>query len=168
MPTFQIISPLHPRPVGKLVWELVQPYRVVDHRGRDWMIPRGFRFNGYSVPRLAWWFRPPLDGSPSDGASCLHDFHWRCRALLGMTWRDVQDTFRAAMIDLGTRPAKAHVKWAATWAAVPFVRTDGLGLTGDKRYDHPVWGGVSLPDWVRDHYPDGPQPYDPTAGSALL
>jgi hypothetical protein len=168
MQTCQIVSPLFPRPVGKLIWELAQPYRMIDRKGRDWLIPRGFRFNGYSVPRLAWWFRPPLDGSLSDGAACLHDFHWRCRNLLGLSWRDLQNTFLHAMIDLGTRRKKARIKWGATWAAIPFAGSEGMGLTGDEDYDHPVWGGMGLPDWVLEHYPDGPRPYDPTGGSALL
>lgn len=37
------------------------------------VVPKGFIYNGGSVPQALWWFIPPK-GSKADRAFCLHDF----------------------------------------------------------------------------------------------
>ncbi len=163
MKPWTVIRPLVYRPCGYRTWELLEPYVVVDHLGRVWELPAGFRLDFFSVPRLFWWWRPPINGTPADGAAALHDFMVRCRLPLRMPMRDVQSTFRHAVIGLGSSRSRAAVKWLATWPHIVFL-ADGNGLTGDERYDHPVMDEstgavVSLPEWVAMHYPQGPRKY---------
>ena len=160
---WQIISRLQYSPTGlPLTWELTQPPRYVCVDGYDWTWPRGARFNGCSSPRPVWWYRPPLDGTWFDYDWFHHDMLSRCWRLLELRPSYVQDVFRRGLIAHGMRPYRARMKQIFTWPFVAFM-SPGDGLTGDERYDQSVWGGLSLPEWVRENYPAGPVPYDPTA-----
>ena len=163
MKPWTVIRPLVYRPRGYRTWELLEPYEVVDHLGRIWILPAGFRLDFFSVPRLFWWWRPPIDGTDGDGAAALHDFMARSWRILQIDRRDVPSTFRHAVTGLGSSRTRATIKWLATWPHIAFL-SDGNGLSGDERYDHPVLdeptGAVlSLPEWCRLHYPHGPRKY---------
>ncbi len=155
------------------VWQIIEPEPLmVDHLGRLLRMPIGLLVDFWSTPPFYYSRRPPVIGDITDDFAGWHDFLIRCFALMGESRGYVQRVFWGSMAahpDIGR--FRATMKTTVTW---PHALTcDGMGVHRQNQYNGDVIDQrngqpVSLPTWVRDHYPDGPQPYDPTGGSALL
>lgn len=60
-------------------WQLIQDF-IVSVDGEVHVVPKGFVFDGSSVPRWLWWLYPP-SFPPAWRGSCIHDkgvgFAWK-------------------------------------------------------------------------------------------
>lgn len=56
-------------------YQLLEDLTYVDPNGRIWTVPKGFIFNGGSIPFFMWWLCDP-DQPNCFPAFCLHD--WLC------------------------------------------------------------------------------------------
>jgi hypothetical protein len=96
--------------------ELVDKFGFRDETGLDWMVPKGTRVDGASIPQALW----SIVGSPFTGkyrdASVIHDYY--CDARL-RPWRDVHRVFYEAMIVSRVSDARAKVMYAAVYFAGP-------------------------------------------------
>lgn len=62
------MNPIYSKTTGvKHERELLQDYVY-----RDIVVPKGFKWDGASTPRLFWFLVPPLD--ETEEGSCIHDF----------------------------------------------------------------------------------------------
>ncbi len=95
---------------------LLAPLRWEDADGTVHVVPTGFRSDGASVPRLAWW----LLGHPLERrirrAAILHDHQCATRREPSAV---VHARFRAALLADGTRPWRAWCAWAGVRVAGP-------------------------------------------------
>ena len=99
-------------------------------RWRDiwYMIPPGFVFDFYSVPRPLWSIYPPRAGW-GDEAALIHDFLCRFGVLIGVSRIEADRAFRAAMDHYELSFARR--KWLAV-AAYSLVAPEGDGTPGRK------------------------------------
>lgn len=141
----KFLTPLAIRALDEMVWELTDDLIFVDDNGYRWIIPRLFRCDMASVPRLFWIFMPPSSGE-SDAAAATHDFAVRFRKMLGLSYMDCHNLFLQ-----GLRATAPRVGWftrlryrlrrniaygavvAANWACLD----KGYGLHSDGRYNAP-------------------------------
>lgn len=130
MPVPMVIEVLHDlhvrrapgdRPTPWLVgggprWELIEPFVVlIDDDGEVAIhtVPKGYIFDGSSIPRYFWWLYPP-SYPPAWRGACLHDrglSHWfRCRP------QDYWDRALKAMIlhDGGRSKDANRFHWAVS------------------------------------------------------
>ncbi|MGA2995119.1 DUF1353 domain-containing protein [Bradyrhizobium sp.] len=111
--------------IGQLIWtplpdgihmELVDKFGFRDKRGLDWMVPKGTRVDGASIPQALW----SIVGSPFTGkyrdASVIHDFYCDTRI---RPWREVHGVFYEAMIVSDVSEARAKLMYAAVYFAGP-------------------------------------------------
>jgi hypothetical protein len=160
-----VMSALITESIGRNLWQLMQILAWLSADGKMWVTPLRFRTDKFTKP-----------GANSigqrDRAAVFHDFMVRCRALLGLTLVQCHNYFLEAMVycdqfdlpekkiqraaAIAWRRVTRNVYYAAVMSFNWVVAGDGEGVTGDPRYDQPVATGVSLADWVREHYqPDG-------------
>lgn len=66
-----------PWPKNAWIHEFMAAFIARTHSWYTVILP-GFHFDGFSVPRLAWWFQPPLSGPGLAGAG-VHDAWYACR-----------------------------------------------------------------------------------------
>lgn len=90
--------------------ELMQPLRFLERDGTLCTVPRGFEFDGASIPKLLW----GLIGAPLEGnyvrAAALHDYECRARTALPST---VHDRFYRAMRAEGVGRVQAWLMYRA-------------------------------------------------------
>ena len=102
-------------------------------RGHEFVVPKGFEFDGASVPRL---FRPlicsPLDPEAAR-AACKHDFIYRTQPV-GWTRKDADLMFLCDLIEDGLPPDRAF--WAYRG-----VRLGGWGAWSENRQILEMWRG---------------------------
>jgi len=156
-----VMTPLVTESVGRNLWALARRLAWLSGDGRLWVVPVSFRTDKFSKPG-------PNSIGQRDRAAVFHDFLVRCRALLGLSIMQCHAYFLEAMaycdqFDLPDsawkrecailwRRVTRNVYYAAVVSANWIVAGEGLGLTGDNRYDQPVADGVPLDVWVREHY----------------
>jgi hypothetical protein len=78
-------------------------------------VPAGFDTDGTSVPRLLWWWQPPIDGKACR-ASLSHDFLYRCLSQgrphpLAPTRRIADKRMYQAALDAGLSHITAWLLW---------------------------------------------------------
>jgi Protein of unknown function (DUF1353) len=111
--------------IGKLIWtplpdgvhmELVDKFGFRDKTQVEWMVPKGTRVDGASIPQALW----SIVGSPFTGkyrdASVIHDYYCDTRR---RPWRDVHRVFYEAMIVSQVSEARAKLMYAAVYFAGP-------------------------------------------------
>jgi len=89
--------------------------------GRTWTVPRGYRTDLASVPRIFWWAIPPTGAY--EIAACLHD--WMCSdGIRGgqVTSREADAIFRRLMHLAGVGLVTRWLMWAAVRVAAPLSR----------------------------------------------
>lgn len=69
----EFIQPLLIEPAGKELWELISDYGVKAD-GEAYFVPKGFRFDGASIPRFLWRLCGHPLTQPRVYAACLHDY----------------------------------------------------------------------------------------------
>lgn len=53
-------------------WELIRDF-IIELNGKQLVVPKGYVFDGSSVPRFLWFIFPP-SYSPAWRGSCVHDY----------------------------------------------------------------------------------------------
>lgn len=90
-------SALEVKKVGAHAYELlsdfVNPYQIV---------PKGFTFNGASVPRVLWFYLDPA--GEAFEAACIHDYLYQTTL---KTKEDADRIFRDVLMLYGVRKSKA-------------------------------------------------------------
>ena len=155
---------------GERLWELTAPVVWADAAGRPWIVPTGFGLDFWSVPRPAWWFKPPANGY-TDLACTMHDFECRSHNLLGLTRKEIDlRRFPRQMRDVGISAARRRIISRIVRLAymAGIARGEGIGWHGSEakpaRYDLPVidyetGAKVTLAEYVRAHYRQDGQGY---------
>jgi Protein of unknown function (DUF1353) len=104
-----------PLPDGVLM-ELLEEFGFLDRYGSRWMVPKGTRVDGASIPQPLW----SIIGSPFTGkyrdASVVHDYYCDVRL---RPWGDVHRVFYEAMIVSGVSLARAKIMYSAVYFAGP-------------------------------------------------
>lgn len=88
---------------GECNWELVKTYRLNGHT-----VPRGFRFDGASIPRFLWWWNQP--SGIAFPAAIVHDFHYSHQPV---PRKFADRSFYWNLIGIGVRTTAAWLMWAA-------------------------------------------------------
>ena len=73
----------------------------------DWIIPRGYVFDGASIPRFLWIFWTPTN-EESWEASCVHDYFYS-HATDQVTKKFADDVFRQMLINAGASKMKVFL-----------------------------------------------------------
>ena len=101
------LSHLDMRAVGDRDFVLLNAFQYRDPRGRLWVVPKGARVDGASIPRYLW-----VVGSPWVGgyrrASVIHDYFYR-RPDHGTA--DVHRAFYEAMLAGGVNSVQARLMY---------------------------------------------------------
>lgn len=84
---------------------------IVGNRTIDLTVPKGFVFDGASIPRIAWSIIGGPFGPYADAAA-LHDCAYRMSDI-AMTRLEADRMFAAAMADLRITPWRRHVMYRA-------------------------------------------------------
>jgi len=69
---FKVLNRLCVSPIDNSKWELIYDFKVSVNE-RVYTIPKGFKFDFASTPRITWMFSPPATGSYRIPA-VLHDY----------------------------------------------------------------------------------------------
>jgi hypothetical protein len=93
-PTYPVIRPDR---TGDYDWYLAEDCIATLTDGRQMFIPKGYCFDGHSVPRIAWTFFPPFGRDIY--ASLVHDVFTDFLGILGVT-RQYADKQYAAFMQL--------------------------------------------------------------------
>jgi len=97
-----------------------------DDRGGEWRVPKGYRFNGLSIPRWLWWVAGGPYSDDAREASCLHDY--LCDTRTVSAWQ-THHLFWLAMKASNVHPGRAWLKWAAVVIANLFLHISTFGLS---------------------------------------
>jgi hypothetical protein len=133
------------RAIDELVWELTEDLIFVDSKGRRWVIPKGFRCDMNSTPRLFWIFMPPSSGT-SDSAAALHDMVVRFRNIFRLSYMECHDLFlqgHMATCPYGNwfqrtrRRIRRNIAYGAVVIGNWVCLDAGFGLHRDDRYNAP-------------------------------
>lgn len=102
---------------GRTKWLVLETWPVIiDGVRRE--VPKGFVFDGSSIPRLLWWLFPPTY-APAWEASCYHDFCYAV-AYREVSKQHADSAFRKIMLLHGSREWVANAFYSA-------VKTFGRG-----------------------------------------
>ncbi|HYC59446.1 MAG TPA: DUF1353 domain-containing protein [Thermoanaerobaculia bacterium] len=95
---------------------LMEPFGFRDADGRAWMVPKGTKIDGASIPRAFW----TVVGSPFTGdyrrASVVHDHYCVTKE---RPWQAVHRMFYDAVLAGGVPEAQAKVLYAAVYGGGP-------------------------------------------------
>lgn len=113
---------------GECDWELAHTFRLNGH-----VVPKGFRFDGASIPRPLWWWNDP--SGVAFPAAIIHDYHYKTQ---NVSRKYADDVFFRNLVAIGVRPTAAWLMWAA-------VRLFGgkawkkhqAAASEEKSYPHP-------------------------------
>lgn len=114
-----------PHYIGKLVLSpdsdgrimtLLESFGYADAQNQQWIVPRGAKTDGASIPRLLW----PIIGGPFEGkfrtAAVIHDYYCDVRI---RPWRSVHRMFYEAMRTSGVEELQAKTIYAGVVYAGP-------------------------------------------------
>jgi hypothetical protein len=76
-----------------------------------YVVPKGFTWDGASIPRWLWWICGTPNRAPRKFAACFHDWVYGT-ATVQMKRSKADAIFRQMQVDLGTHPFPARVEWA--------------------------------------------------------
>jgi len=89
-------------------WKLVEPITICIEDGRCWTIPKGFRTDFASVPKIFWNILPPFGRYGK--AALLHDYFYRTQII---PRKEADKIFLEAMLMMGVPAWKAYIMY---WA----------------------------------------------------
>jgi len=92
---------------GKLI-TLLEDFTYEDSFGLDWTVPKGWKSDGATIPRVLWTFGSPLTGLYVR-ASVIHDYFCDTRS---RPWGAVHNVFYEAMLASGVSPLRAKIMYA--------------------------------------------------------
>lgn len=81
-------------------FQLLENILFRDTNGNEWLVPKGYVFNGLSVPWELWWLCPPTQGE-AFAASAVHDFLCDTKPV---DHKEAAQIFHDAMIANGMYP----------------------------------------------------------------
>lgn len=88
---------------GECDWSLAKTYRL-----NGYTVPKGFRFDGASIPRPLWWWNDPA--GVSFPAAIVHDYHYTHQTV---SRKQADDAFFRNLVSIGVRPTAAWLMWVA-------------------------------------------------------
>lgn len=112
----EILSPfpdIHPvfNYDGRL-WETKQAFSF-KYKDHGYTIPKGFQFDGASIPRAVWWYASPMDKDLLLGA-LVHDFCYNPKTRpKGISKLEADKMLRILCIRSGMRKSKAWVIYSS-------------------------------------------------------
>lgn len=86
---------------GRNDWEMAEVYTL-----NEVTVPKGFRFDGASIPRPLWWWKQPA--GIAFAAGVIHDWLYRSQVL---SRREADLHFYQCLIYTGARPIAANILW---------------------------------------------------------
>lgn len=102
------LKPIRIQPIlGEDLATTLAPIVFEDSRGRRWTVPKGFRFDGASVPRPLRWLTPSK--LKTIAAAAIHDELYRSGRV---PKREADRVFREALADLGVSWLERWLMWA--------------------------------------------------------
>jgi hypothetical protein len=105
---------VRPEPDGRNL-VMVESLTYVDTKGLSWIVPKGTKTDGASVPRFAWTLFPPFSGKYRI-AAVVHDRYCQTR---DRKWRAVHRMFYVAMRAAGVDAISARIMYASVYAFGP-------------------------------------------------
>jgi len=120
----------HGKPLGKRVsewlfgirrWEVIEDFIFAPVTGPKILIPRGFAFDGASIPRMFWWLLNPTGILLIPGL--IHDFAYRYEFLFlvqsvctiekqPVTRKEADDLFMGLCLEVNGMPVISGISWS--------------------------------------------------------
>ncbi|MEM7775922.1 MAG: DUF1353 domain-containing protein [Pseudomonadota bacterium] len=126
-------------------------FSYVDSAGVRWVVPRGAKTNGASVPRVAWSIVPPLAGKHL-WASVLHDHYCATRE---RPWEAVHRVFYDALLAVGVNDVLAKVMYAAVYRFGPKWLPNGAITRGRPISEKEAARKLNkIRNWIEVNNPD--------------
>lgn len=95
---------------SKTEWIVAQDY-IYEYNGRIYTVPKGFKTDLASTPRMLWLTFPPF--RRYTGASVIHDFLYSCGYKIGITRKEADLIFLGIMEELGVPAWKRKTMYRA-------------------------------------------------------
>lgn len=96
---------------GKVI-RLLEPLPFT-HNGREYVVPEGYRSNGFSCPRLLWSLISPAIDNRTLRSACGHDWLYEYHVV---SRREADQWFRDSLIEAGVPRIKAYAIYYAVRA----------------------------------------------------
>ncbi|MEW7988611.1 MAG: DUF1353 domain-containing protein [Candidatus Thiodiazotropha sp.] len=139
--------------------KLKEDFTFVDQNGKQWIVTKGAKVDGASIPWVFWRIVGPPFVGDYRRASVVHDFYCDNKS---ESWQDVHKMFYDASIAGGVPETKAKIMYAAVYAGGPRWETaeslmeKGIFGAAEDFVREPIISNEKLDnavDWIEKNNP---------------